>query len=178
MKILKRVGIGLLSIVLLVIGYFIYGLYINPKSPKGAAAYENGDTEIQIRYYRPYKRDRLIFGSQEDGALVPYGMYWRLGANLTTRIKTNKDLAFANRQLPAGSYGLYTYPYADHWVLVVHKNHSGFSASEPDPDGVLMKINIPTQSLEEPLEQFTIDFKDQNLRMRWDTTQILIPFSE
>ena len=178
MKFLKRTGIVLLSLVLLAILYFAYGLYINPKSPKGVASYEKETTKISIDYYRPFKRDRLIFGSQEDGALVPYGMYWRLGANLITQIKTNKNLTLANRELAAGTYGLYTYPYKDHWVLVVHKNHTGFSASEPDPAGVLMKINLPTQTLEEPKEQFTIDFKDQNIRLRWDTTQVLIPFSE
>ena len=178
MKILKRIGIVLIAVIMLAVLYFVYGLYINPKSPKGAARYENGDTEISIHYYRPLKRDRLIFGSQEDGALVPYGAYWRLGANLITRIKTNKNLALANRELDAGTYGLYTYPYKDHWVLVVHENFRGFSAAEPDPSGVLMKINITTQTLEEPLERFTIYFKEQNIRMRWDTTQVLIPFSE
>ena len=178
MKILKRIGIILLSIIVFAVLYFAYGLYINPKSPKGAATFEKGNTEITVRYYRPYKRDRLIFGTQEDGALVPYGIYWRLGANLKTRITTNKDLTLANRQLAAGTYGLYTYPFKDHWVLIVHENHSGFSAAEPDPTGILMKINIPTQTLEEPLEQFTVDFKEQNIRMRWDTTQVLIPFSE
>jgi hypothetical protein len=39
-------------------------------------------------------------------------------------------------------------------------------------------MNLPVDTLSETLEQFTIDFVDQNLRIRWDTTQVLIPFKE
>jgi len=114
MKILKYILITVVSLVVIAAAFFAYGLYINPKSPKGMAEYSSGSKEIAIRYYRPFKKERLIFGAQEDGALVPYGQYWRLGANLTTRLTTNTDLSFASRSLPAGSYGLYTYPYKDH----------------------------------------------------------------
>ena len=41
-----------------------------------------------------------------------------------------------------------------------------------------MKLNLPVESLPEIVEQFTIDFVEQNIRLRWDTTQVLIPFSE
>lgn len=176
MKILKNLLIVILSVVIIGVIYFVYGLYINPKSPSGQVEYAKDGTEINIRYYRPLKRDRLIFGTQDDGALVPFGQYWRLGANLTTRIAVNTDISFANRLLKKGSYGLYTYPYADHWMLFVHENDGGLSYNEPDSLGILMKINLPTETLENSIEQFTIDIIDQNIRMRWDTTQVLIPF--
>ena len=175
MKLLKRI----LFVILLLVGiaglYFIYGLYINPKSPLDHAEYKMGDTEVSIRYYRPYKNERLIFGTKEDGALVHYGEYWRLGANLTTKLKTNTELSFAGRLLKAGTYGLYTYPEKDNWVVVVHTKTGGFSFAEPDSSGIIMKINTATQVLDKSLEQFTIDFVDNYLRMRWDTTQVTIP---
>ena len=175
MKALKII-IGLLvALVVIAAAYFAYALYINPKSPKGSAAYSNGDKEISIRYYRPYKKDRLIFGDVAEGALVPYDTYWRLGANLTTKLTTNQDLDFAGRVLPKGSYGLYAYPYAENWVIYVHQKTGGLSFTELDPSGILMKVNVPVQRLEEPLEQFTIDFVDSSLRMRWDTTKVVIP---
>jgi len=77
--------------------------------------------------------------------------------------------------LPKGSYGLYAYPYAENWVIYVHSKTGGLSFTEPDPSGILMKVNVPVQSFEEPLEQFTIDFVDSSLRMRWDTTKVVIP---
>lgn len=175
MKALK-ISIGIiLSLAVLAGLFFAYNLYINPKSPRGSADYAADGKEISIRYYRPFKKDRLIFGEATDEALVPYGVYWRLGANLTTKLSTNQDLDFAGRLLPKGTYGLYAYPYAENWVLVVHKKTGGISFSEPDSSGILMKINLPTQKLEEPLEQFTIDFVESSLRMRWDTTKVVIP---
>ena len=175
MKILK----SFLFILLLIIGlagiYFVYGLYINPKSPLEHVNYTDGDTEISIRYYRPYKNERLIFGTKESGALVPYGAYWRLGANLTTKLTTNKDISVAGRSLKAGTYGLYAYPEKENWVVVVHTKTGGFSFAEPDLAGIIMKINTATQALGKPLEQFTIDFVDNYLRMRWDSTQITLP---
>jgi len=178
MKTMKKIFLVALSLVVLAGLYLIYGLYINPKSPKGTAEYVNGSTEIQINYYRPYKKDRLIFGTLEDGALVPFGQYWRLGANLTTQLKTNKALFFADRKLAPGTYGMYVYPYSDYWQLIIHEKNGGFSAAEPDSSGILMQMNLPVEKLAESLEQFTIDFVDENLRIRWDTTQVLIPFKE
>lgn len=175
MKILKRIIILLLLLAGIVGLYLVYSLYINPKSPLGHAEYKNGDTEINIRYYRPFKNDRLIFGAKADDALVPYGEYWRLGANLTTKMEINKRISIGGRSLEAGTYGLYAYPQKENWVLVVNTKTGGISFSEPNPEGVLIKINAATQSLEEPLEQFTIDFVDNFLRMRWDTTQVTLP---
>ena len=62
MKATKILIVLLVGLVLIAAAYFAYALYINPKSPMGSAAYSNGDKEISIRYYRPYKKDRLIFG--------------------------------------------------------------------------------------------------------------------
>ena len=84
---------------------------------------------------------------------------------------------FAGRILPKGTYGLYTYPYAENWVLVVHKTTGRISFSEPDSNGILMKINLPVQVLGESLDQFTIDFVGSSIRIRWDTTKVVIPIN-
>ena len=100
-----------------------------------------------------------------------------MGANLTTKMKINKVISFGGRSLEAGTYGLYAYPEKENWMVIINTKTGGISFSEPNPDGVIMKINIATQSLEVPLEQFTIDFIDNYLRMRWDSTQVTIPIN-
>jgi len=60
-------------------------------------------------------------------------------------------------------------------VIYVHTKTGGLSAMEPDPSGILMKINVPVQTLGDVIEQLTMDFVDSNLRIRWDTTQVVIP---
>ena len=177
MKPIKIILGILLSLFILGISYFTYNLFINPISPRESVEYKNKGKEINISYYRPYKKERLIFGEATDGALVPYGKYWRLGANLTTKVITNQDLNIAGRKLPKGTYGLYTYPYAENWVLVIHETTGRISFSEPDSNGIIMKINIPVKSIDKPLEQFTIDFVGSSIRMRWDRTKVIIPIN-
>ena len=169
-------GISVLSILVLI--YFAYGLYINPKSPRGTAVYKKENTEIKINYYRPFKKERLIFGSTSEGALVPFGTYWRLGANLRTKLKINTSITFANRLLEKGTYGLYVHPYVNNWVVTVHSNYRGWGYSEPEPEGIVMQVNLPTTLLTDSVEQLTIDFVEDDLRIRWDTTQVVIPLGK
>ena len=157
MKVFKIIIGVLLSLVILTGSFLAYNLFINPKSPKDVAEFKKDDKEISVQYYRPYKNERLIFGELDNGALVPYGSYWRLGANLTTKITTNKNLNFAGRNLPKGTYGLYAYPYAENWIVIVHEKTGRISLTEPDSKGILMKINLPVQKLDKSLEQFTIN---------------------
>jgi hypothetical protein len=177
MKVFKIIIGVLLSLVILTGSFLAYNLFINPKIPKDFVEFKTDEKEISVQYYQPYKNERLIFGELDNGALVPYGYYWRLGANLTTKITTNQDLNFAGRSLPKGTYGLYAYPYAENWVVIVHEKTGRISFSEPDSKGILMKINLPVQKLDKSLEQFTIDFVESSLRMRWDKTKVVIPIN-
>lgn len=175
MKIHKIIIGILISLLFSVASFFIYTLYVNPKSPLDYSELVVGKKEITIRYYRPYKNKRLIFGEEDQGALVPYGKYWRLGANLTTKLTTNKELDFAGQALPQGSYGIYIYPNVDHWTVYVHTKTWGYSFEEPDPSGIVLKTKVAVTTLEDVVEQFTIDFVGSSIRMRWDKTEAIIP---
>ena len=173
----KFLKYSLIVILVLITSAYLYITLTPPASPLDTSVFKENNKEVTITYSKPFKKDRLIFGTKEEGALIPYGEYWRLGANLTTKIKVSKAISFAGRPLDAGTYGLYAYPEKENWVIVVHTKTGGFSALEPDPAGVIMKVNTATQNLDKPLEQFTIDFVDNYLRMRWDTTQITLPIN-
>lgn len=176
-KILSVVG----GLVLLVVGYIVYGTFINPKSPKGVATYENEDLKIEVVYHRPYKKDRLIFGSSEDKALVPFGEYWRLGANAATTFETTQEIAFAGRSLAAGKYRLYAIPEADHWVVVLNEEAGKFGYSEPDYTKDIMRVNVASAQLLTPVDPFTISIDaaadSLTLHLRWDTTAVAIPLN-
>ena len=178
---MKKVFAALGIILLLVIGYLFYGTFINPKSPKGVATFEKDDLKIEVVYHRPYKRDRLIFGSAEDKALVPYGQYWRLGANAATTFETSQEIAFAGRILSAGKYRLYAVPEADHWVVALNEEAGKFGYYEPNYDKDIMRVNVVAAKLLTPVDPFTIDLVEEveslTLHMRWDTTAVAIPLN-
>ena len=181
MKLLKIIGFTLGGLILLVAILFVYTTFINPKSPREQTTFTQDELSLSVDYSSPFKRDRLIFGKQEDNALVPYGNYWRLGANMATRLKNNQPIGFAGRPLAAGDYRLYVIPYADHWIIAVHSDPIGSGASTPDPKEDIMRVQVPVMSSEEVSEQLTINFIEKAntllLRFHWDTTLINIPIN-
>ena len=174
-NVLKIIGVFVLAFV----GYITYML-INPVSPKETVGYSSENTSFEVVYSRPYKKGRLIFGSEEDGALVPFGKYWRTGANAATTFETSSEISFNGEPLKAGKYALFTFPYEDNWTVALSSESDVFFAiSEPDPKLDVLKTNVDVKYLESPLEQFTIEFsKDStyvNMSLMWDKTSISIP---
>ena len=174
-NILKIIG-GLLIVAVAYVGYMI----LFPVSPKGEANFEADDLSLKVEYHRPYKKGRLIFGEEKDGALVPYGKYWRTGANANTTFETNKDILFGDQKLAAGKYGLFTFPYENNWTISLSsKNDVFFAISQPDPKMDVLKTTALAKKLDPELEQFTIDFSQDStgisLNLKWDKTIVSIP---
>ena len=174
-NVLKIIGV----LVLAFIGYVAY-MVLNPVSPKETVSYSSEISEIEVVYSRPYKKDRLIFGSDEDGALVPFGKYWRTGANAATTFETSSDILFNGEALSAGKYALFTFPYEESWTVGLSSESDVFFAiSQPDPKLDVLKTEVPVKSSENLIEQFTIEFnKDSlgvNMTLAWEKTLISIP---
>tara|TARA_B100000401_G_scaffold406725_1_gene322442 strand:- start:622 stop:1158 length:537 start_codon:yes stop_codon:yes gene_type:complete len=172
---LKIIGLMVLAFV----GYVAYML-INPLSPKETVGYSSENTSFEVVYSRPYKKGRLIFGSQEEGALVPFGKYWRTGANAATTFETSSEISFNGEPLKAGKYALFTFPYKDSWnVTLSSENDVFFAISQPDPKLDVLQTSVDVKYLETPLEQFTIEFsKDSTyvkMSLMWDKTSVSIP---
>jgi hypothetical protein len=163
-------------------------------SPMGMARThlaDGGTTYVSVVYSRPYERGRdNIFGSEESGALVPYGERWRTGANEATEITLTGDVTAGGEPLPAGTYSLTTIPGPESWT--VHFNstlglngtarrnpESGrFEQVELGPTDVLV-VTAPVGTLEEKVEQFTIAFEPAgggaDMCLRWITTEVCVP---
>ena len=174
-NVLKIIGV----LVLAFVGYLAYML-INPVSPKETVVYSSDNANFEVVYSRPYKKNRLIFGSDEDGALVPFGKYWRTGANAATTFETSSEILFNGEPLKAGKYALFTFPYEDKWTVSLSSESDVFFAiSQPDPKLDVLKTEVPIEKLDKPLEQFTIKFsKDSTLvkmNLMWDRISVSIP---
>ena len=178
----------------LIIASFVFGALVSCEgmkestkkhSPQDTATYKSGDLEIAISYSKPYKNGRLIFGSKEDDALVPYGVLWRTGANEATQIKLNKDIEIGGQKLPAGTYTIYTIPGPDNWILAINSRTDYWGktlfGSPFNEDDDVMRVTGSVKELTEPLEQFTIDFIEESeiayLRLLWDQTEVRFAFT-
>lgn len=175
-KTLKRILtiIGILAVVLFIAFKFMQ--YNTKKaSPEETVNYKNG--EISIKYSRPSKKGREIFG-----ALVPYGQVWRTGANEATTFDTKKDLTIGGKVLPAGHYTLWTIPEKDSWTVIFNKKDYmwgvGSDGASREADGDVLQVVVPVQSTDGLVEKFEISFSETPafaLVLAWDKTKVVVP---
>lgn len=174
-KLLTIAG-SLIIILLAIIGFQQYQLYQTKRySPEANVQYVTGDVRIEISYNRPLKRGRTIFGE-----LVPYGEWWRTGANEPTTINLSRDITFnENDVLPAGSYSIVTVPQKDHWQLIFSKEIPDWG-TKYDPNQNALEVTMQVEILPQLVEQFLIDIvgdgEDAQLIMAWDNVKATIPF--
>src|SRR5881398_636451 len=82
-----------------------------PSPPAQAQCKFSDGKTITVDYSSPRMKGRKIYGD-----LVPYGKVWRTGANEATAFVTSADVKVGDKDVPAGSYTLFTIPNADKWT--------------------------------------------------------------
>ena len=170
----------LITIAVLLAAGYLYITLTPPASPLDTSVFKENDKEVTITYSKPFKKDRLIFGNESDGALVPYNQYWRTGANRHTIINTNSDLNFSDNILLAGEYSLYTIPGESTWKVVINSDNWFFGIVQPDASDDLFSFDAKSSILIDSVEQLSIDFVTDSIgssiRLRWDLTEVIMPF--
>ncbi len=178
---MKSLKYLLLLLILFVLGFAIYTYLTPPASPLGETTYTFNNKNYKVEYSRPYKKNRLIFGNKEDGALVPFNEYWRTGANFSTDLTVSDSFYFGDKLLEKGSYWMYTIPGEKSWKVFLNSESGSFAFFEPDESNDVVTIEVKPFIIDSELEQFTIVFQEVdnklNLRLLWDKTGISIPIN-
>lgn len=176
---MKKIIMGFAIVLFVVIAYFVYGLIFRV-SPSDVAEFSQDGLEMTIDYSRPFKNERLIFGEESDGALQPYGKYWRLGANEATKLTVNQPITILGNRLETGSYAMYAFPGKDSWTIGFNSTFDDWGAWEPDYDKDVFRIEVIPMTMESVVEQMVISFESSDghladIVMRWDQVEIRIP---
>lgn len=165
------------------------------KNDRGNMVYQGGKW-IEITYSRPMLRQREnIFGAGADyGKTVLAGApVWRVGANQSTRIKTEVPLVFGSGTLPAGEYSTYVDLKEGAWTLIF-SNWPAQEKYDPDNKTALWggygytadkdALRVPMTMTKNAVrvEQLTITFGDVTkdagkLAILWDHTIAMVPFT-
>ena len=168
-------------IAFIAVGFVGMRLYTKQFSPQDSASYSTEQVDINVKYSRPYKKDRDVFGD-----LVPFGQTWRTGANEATVFTTNVDLDIKGKILPAGSYSLFTVPGEDSWKVIFNNetgqwgiNFSGEANKANEQDE--LQVEVASVKSSNVFEQFTISFEKMGeeieMIMMWDQTLIVVPMT-
>ena len=144
-------------------------------SPRDTVVAAVGGANLSIHYSRPARRGRTIWGN-----VVPWNQVWRTGANAATSLTTSADITIGGVNVPAGSYTLYSLPSETGTKLIIN-SQTGQWGTVYDPAKDLARVDLSSETLATPVEQFTIDIvpagASAQLQLSWDRTRFSVPIA-
>ena len=168
-----------------------------PASPQGTSSTQIGEKWIDITYSRPILRGRrAIFGSGAEygKAVLAEGPLWRVGANASTRIKTELDLEIGGKRVPAGEYSFFIDLKEGAWTGILSKQPymqtfdkakiaegQTWGAYGYKPEHDVARAPMAVEKRDSSVDQLTINFRDVTpeggeLIVVWDDHIGALPF--
>jgi len=148
-----------------------------PSPPASAECKFSDGKTVKIDYSSPRAKGRKIFGG-----LVPYGEVWRTGANEATTFVAGTNVTVGGKDVPAGSYTIFTVPKADAWTLVISKKTGEWGTDYAGEKEDLARIPMSVSKTSGPVENFTIGFEQGGkkcaLHIEWENTRAKVEVSE
>jgi len=134
-------------------------------------------TEIAVDYSSPGVKGRKIWGG-----LVPYDQMWRAGANTATKVTFNKDVTFADKKVPAGTYAFFVIPGKTTWTVILNKkaDQAGTGRDYKAEDDLLrVTLHPKAAPFRERLADLVTDFTDDKaqLALEWEKLRLSIPIA-
>ncbi len=152
-----------------------------------------GGKWLEIRYGRPIKRGRNLFGPADyadalnDGAPI-----WRAGANQTTRLKTAVALEIAGKTIAPGEYSVFIDLQPKNWTLILStwpaqttyddtNKQALWGAYDYTPDRDVVRAPMTREKLARSFEQMSWQFVDMSdssgrLALLWDRELASVAF--
>ena len=152
---MKKILIFIIIVLIIGAGLFYLNNRNRTLSPPGATELAFDGLKVKVEYSRPSVRDRMIFGYEEEGALLPYDSYWRLGANEPTIIAVSQPFVLGGMNTDAGQYGIHAIPTKGEMEIILNSDLRFWGYTEPDYEQDLASA-IVRISPGEFTEQFTI----------------------
>ena len=146
-------------------------------SPFAKVVQTVGLTDITVDYSSPGVKGRKIWG-----AVVPYDQMWRAGANQATKITFSRDVTFADKPVPAGTYAFFVIPTKGAWTVILNKkaDQSGTGRDYKQADDLLrVQLTPKAAPFRERLAYEVTDFTDDkaSLDLAWEKLRLAIPIA-
>ena len=130
-------------------------------------------TDISIEYYRPSAKGRTVFGD-----VVPFGKIWRTGANGATKMTFGENVKIQGKDVPAGTYAIYTIPNKDNWEVLIYKDLKlGGNVNDYKQENELIRFTVPVVNMNDHVETFTVNVANIQasscaIELTWEKTRI------
>jgi hypothetical protein len=147
-----------------------------PSPPASATCDLGGGKAVKTDYSSPRMKGRKIYGD-----LVPFGEVWRTGANDATTFVASADVVVGGKNIPAGSYTIFTVPTADKWTLIINKKTGEWGIPYKYESDELARVDMKVSKLLSPVEDFTISYDKSAsgcaMHIDWETTRASVDIS-
>jgi hypothetical protein len=179
---IKKILIGVIVLVVILAGAMFYLNNRNRTlSPPGSVEQTSGDLKVSVTYSRPSVRGRKIFGTKEEKALQPYGVYWRLGANESTEITVSRDVNFNGKPIKAGTYLVYAVPGPNTFDIGLNSELGKWGYFEPDHSLDVLHTEVPVEKTTANVELYTVTLEPtdagMNVIFEWADTRFVVPIT-
>jgi hypothetical protein len=146
-------------------------------SPFAKVVQTVGLTDVTVDYSSPGVKGRKIWGG-----VVPYDQMWRAGANQATKITFSRDVTFAGKPVPAGTYAFFVIPTKGTWTVILNKraDQAGTGRDYKQGDDLLRaQVQPKAAPMRERLAYLVTDFTDDqaSLDLEWEKLRLSIPFT-
>ena len=132
---------------------------------------------ITVDYSSPRAKGRKIYGG-----LVPFGQVWRTGANEATSFVTTANLTIGGKDVPAGSYTIFTIPNENKWTLIINKKTGEWGIPYKYESDDLARVDMDVSKTSGAVENFTISFHEMgtgcHMYLDWENTRATIELTE
>ena len=145
-----------------------------PLSPKTNAMGNVGDTHIHIDYSAPSVRGRIIWGG-----LIAYDQVWAPGAHMAASVNFNTDVKINGEMVPAGTYGYFTIPGKEEWVVILNENYNQHRSDDYDEALDVLRLKVVPEQLSGLVETLTYEVipaegNKGSLSLMWEYKKIAL----
>jgi Protein of unknown function (DUF2911) len=173
----RIVALCLLLFVLFAVTAFAQEEKARPSPAAQAQCQFSDGKTIHVDYSSPRAKGRKIYGG-----LVPYGQVWRTGANEATTFVTDANLTVNGKDVPAGSYTIFTIPSQEKWTLIINKKTGEWGIPYKYEADELLRTDMQVSKTPSPVENFAIGFDKSGgkcaMHLDWENTRASVAFDE
>ena len=101
------------------------------------------------------------------------GKVWRTGANEATTFTVDKDVSIEGKNLPAGTYSLFTIHSGDEWTIIFNKKWDQWGAFDYKQADDILRVKAKPVKAAAFSEKFTITIdKKGKVDLLWGDIQV------
>ncbi len=136
------------------------------ESPPKEASFVLDGVNVKVNWGSPKVKGRAIWGE-----LVPFGEVWRTGANEATTIDFDQNARVNGKDIPAGTYALFTIPEAKEWTIIFNTRAEQWGAYEYEAEKDQLRI---TAKPEKSNMYETLEFEAENgkVYLKWENLKV------